>query len=878
MRYQRFIDTLGLAAPQGVAISGQTLAVVDTGNHRAVLASTADLSLPSTAIATLGTTPNSSEMLFPTAAMFRTPQELVIVDTQNNRLAHFGIDGATPEFLGATNPFDGLPPQGDIVDIALDDHGVLLLLDRTNRRIIRLDTVSRSVALHLADPEWEQPSAIAWARDYLWVADEGRHRLYRYDQALQRFSFSNFGDAPGQIRSPNGLLFDPVNKVLYVAEAGASRLSVFEKTGAFVSTCSVPTGNHRLGKIALDGSSTLYLVDEAANGLHVIDLASDPSEPSGPFPAQLNFEHVVVGAIRILPFLLRNPSDRDVTFTEVSVLGEGFSIDPSEVVTPIVVPAGGHVSLALHFAPLVRGLRVGDLSTVSDDALAPLGNVRVMGTGVDVPTCSLALVLDTSGSMAQSSGVMPKIERLKSACEVLFDILSLRAGDDLAIVEFSSDARSAQLLSPVDPALLESVSSTVSAFTTGGQTGIGAGLERAYSELANSEQNVRNVILLTDGKENLPPAIADVATPANVRTFAIGLGLPENIDVDKLSALASASGGYFQITDGDDSLLSKFFLQVLTDINGDQVLLDPTFKPASGKTYEFPFQVSEFERELRALITFDHRDSEFELEWVLPKGNVLTIETGTVRRGRRHLLTSLPVRGTRWEEPGKWLLRVKCLRASKAEVAVLVITTASDLGVEYKITLTPATASNGKHPRTANAERAHRSRPHGLALYQGAVAEASQNDTLHIEVKAPEAAGRAQFATGAVTLWQPYLSLSEKRALNDPADHDKMKGVGRRIESESKRKPIMKKFSQKKTGQSDSGTLELLINGHDGMHRLEIKISFVSALGYLVQRERTFHLLVQRSRIQDEAKRGGRVDNKPAKTILDDRYRVNTGL
>ena len=845
MRYQRFVDSLALAAPRGLSIRNQMIAVIDTGHHRALLADLADLSVPVTLIGSVGTTPNTSDMLFPTAAVFLSATELVIVDAQHHKLDHYTIAAGAAQFLRSTDPFTGLAASGEIVDAVLDTNGTLLLLDRSNRHVIRLDPANGAVTVWLADPAWQLPSAIAMGAGYLWVADERRHRIDRYDAALQRVSFGSFGDGPGQINTPNGLLFDGSANVLYVAEGGARRLSSFDVSGTFVSRCLVPEGSRRLGKLALDNSNLLYIVDEAASGLHVVDVGSAATLPAGPFPILLDFENVLVGATRTMPFVLRNPSDHDVTFSQVNVLGEGFSLDSPSPLTPVLVPVGGQVDGAVRFAPLVKGLRVGHLRTVSNEASAPVGLVRVMGTGVEVPTFALALVLDTSGSMAQTSGSMSKIERMKGACQVLLDFLSLRTGDDLAVIGFSTNAHLALPLSAVEPSLLATAAATVSSFEPSGVTAIGAGLERAYAELANTEQTAANIIVLTDGKENWPPRIAEVPRPANVRTYSVGLGVPENIDVAKLSTLASLSGGYFQITDGSDELLSKFFLQVLADINGDQIILDPIFKPSVSKSRDFSFRVSEYERELRGLLTWDHQESRFQLEWVMPNGRVLPIERGVVRRGARHVLTSLRIRGTQWEVPGQWRLRVKCLRAAKREIAVLTVTTASDFEVDYKTALTPTSRRKGSPPEAAEAERAHRPRPHGLALPPDVAHEVVRDDVLRIDVGPSKNVGRVWFVSGVVTHWQPPHSLSMRAALNEGVDPDDIKGLADRATIALKDAPIVKKLAFKKVRRSEGGTLALSIRGYDGMHRVEIAMLFRSAQGHLVQRERTFHVLVR---------------------------------
>jgi len=90
---------------------------------------------------------------------------------------------------------------------------------------------------------------------------------------------------------------------------------------------------------------------------------------------------------------------------------------------------------------------------------------------------------------------------------------------------------------------------------------------------------VNSLVVLTDGVENSPRMIADVAADINEFTYAVGLGQPQNISVPALQTISGNNGGYLLVTGaiGTDNrfLLQKYFLQILAGISNAEIVLDP---------------------------------------------------------------------------------------------------------------------------------------------------------------------------------------------------------------------------------------------------------------------------------------------------------------
>src|SRR5204862_2304443 len=83
------------------------------------------------------------------------------------------------------------------------------------------------------------------------------------------------------------------------------------------------------------------------------------------------------------------------------------------------------------------------------------------------------------------------------------------------------------------------------------------------------------MVVLTDGVENQPRWIADVAPQINALTYAVGLGTPQNTSAAALQTISGNHGGYLLLTgaiSGDNRfILQKYFLQILAGISNAEI-------------------------------------------------------------------------------------------------------------------------------------------------------------------------------------------------------------------------------------------------------------------------------------------------------------------
>src|SRR4029077_18181717 len=108
--------------------------------------------------------------------------------------------------------------------------------------------------------------------------------------------------------------------------------------------------------------------------------------------------------------------------------------------------------------------------------------------------------------------------------------------------------------------------------------------------------DVKSLVVLTDGVENSPRMIDDVASDIKEFTQAVGLGQPQNISVQALQTISGNNGGCLLVTGaiGTDNrfLLQKYFLQILAGISNAEIVLDPEGQLLPGRVERVPFQLT----------------------------------------------------------------------------------------------------------------------------------------------------------------------------------------------------------------------------------------------------------------------------------------------
>lgn len=272
--------------------------------------------------------------------------------------------------------------------------------------------------------------------------------------------------------------------------------------------------------------------------------------------------------------------------------------------------------------------------TVQDSGGTQSWTITIMGNTVPRKTTATALVLDHSGSMSDDAGDgQIKHDLLQKAATIFVNLML--DGDGAGLVCFNQDA---QVLQPVialgDGGLTDNNRGNTidvingSGLNPTGDTSIGDGIFAANVILAGAASSFDQsaMVVLTDGMENSPKFINDVASLINQDTYAVGLGQPQNISVPALQQISGNNGGYLlvtgAITTNNRFELTKYFVQILAGISNAEIVLDPQGELIPGHVEKIPFQLTSADSGIDViLLTPNTHIVDFRL--LTPSGHII---------------------------------------------------------------------------------------------------------------------------------------------------------------------------------------------------------------------------------------------------------------
>lgn len=383
----------------------------------------------------------------------------------------------------------------------------------------------------------------------------------------------------------------------------------------------------------------------------------------------VNFGNVEEGMVMYREIVLLNRSAAPVTIT-LPALVVPFSPPGANSVT---IAPGATGALLVAFTAGVPGPAQSTMITLSANPFVAGLDVTLIGTPVMLSTVDVSLVLDRSGSMSDPAltgfRFATKAEVRNQAAEMLVELL--RDGDRIGLVRFDHEVVSHM---PIEVAgatgSAQGRDHAVTALGSPdldprGSTCVGGGMIEGNTMLSGPSTATRKAMLvLTDGVENVSPYISSVALGAGIRAYAIGFGLPQNVNVDKLSAVTGNTGGYLLVTGDLDAQnefrLHKYFAQVLAGISADSIVVDPRAEIGPGETQRVPFYITEADIQFDAVLLTRFPVLRFTLE--APDGTRIDAANvagfnGQFVQGRqcRYYRMNLPViAGSLQRNLGKW--------------------------------------------------------------------------------------------------------------------------------------------------------------------------------------------------------------------------------
>jgi Mg-chelatase subunit ChlD len=257
--------------------------------------------------------------------------------------------------------------------------------------------------------------------------------------------------------------------------------------------------------------------------------------------------------------------------------------------------------------------------------------ITLTANTVTRPTTGVVFCLDKSGSMSLPAGTGgTRIQLLHEAASRCIELI--RDGSGAGVVSFDHDAYPGQPLAAFQPANTHraDVLAAVTGLSPGGATSIGDGIELARTTLNAGAAPFQGqaLVVLTDGLENQPKSLDQVAGSIDSRTFAIGLGTAQQVSTEAMAKIAHNTGGYILLTgpltpDTDSYfLLSKYFQQILVSATNENIVADPSGFLAAGQVVRIPFELAESEIDATVVLLVDVPAVRLSLQ--TPSGAVLS--------------------------------------------------------------------------------------------------------------------------------------------------------------------------------------------------------------------------------------------------------------
>ncbi len=250
-------------------------------------------------------------------------------------------------------------------------------------------------------------------------------------------------------------------------------------------------------------------------------------------------------------------------------------------------------------------------------------DLELLGNTIPRPTVAVALSLDQSGSMADPAGTSgaQRLDVLKDAAALFANLIQKNNG--IGLTRFDDDAYPSNHATfgglPISKITSDGFGdpvrglalNAIAAHGAHGATSVGDGLAMARSELnalPAGDYTDKAIVVFTDGLQNRPQSIADVASAIDDRTYAVGLGNETQVNTLALTQIAGSTGGALLLSGtlssslDDQFRVRKFFLQILAGVSKTEIVVDPVGHVLPGAEVRIPFALTEADINARVIL------------------------------------------------------------------------------------------------------------------------------------------------------------------------------------------------------------------------------------------------------------------------------------
>jgi sugar lactone lactonase YvrE len=361
-----------------------------------------------------------------------------VADTGNDRIQRFALDGTHGAEIVApgqlANP-RGIAVRGTRLLVADDQHHRVVVYD-TGGHLLRVVGSNGSGPGQLNFPY----GVAADSAGRVFVADDLNHRVVRFSSAPNypyKARWGSYGTGPGQLAYPRGLAVDPSGNV-YVANTGDDRIDIFDRGGQLLrsfglSGRAVGQFDEPLG-IAADASGVRAVTDAVNGRVELLNpdgtIAAVWGSPA-PGPTILPRPVAVAFDGAGNAYVLDGRRSRIVVFSRATGLpvrsigspgsGPGQLLDPSA----LTIDAGGTISVADSGNERIAlfntgGAYLGSMVDIGDArgiAVTPDGSRTYVTT-----SAGRIDVYDPSGSMVDEfAGRGNKLGKLEAPGQIALD-------------------------------------------------------------------------------------------------------------------------------------------------------------------------------------------------------------------------------------------------------------------------------------------------------------------------------------------------------------------------------------------------------------------------------------------------------------------------